>query len=66
MKLRLLIDIPVDPAFGLRAGDVVDAYVSPSPGRGKPAWFTTATAGDITAPVGIMRHEAEEVADPTA
>lgn len=61
MKIKLLMDIPVDPAFGLRAGLIVDAYPSSNPGL--PQWFVKVKVGATVAPVGIMPHEAEEV-DP--
>lgn len=63
MKLKLLVDIPVSPAYGLKAGMIVDAYASSNPGRGKPAWFTIVD-NNVGSTIGIMRYEATEIADP--
>lgn len=60
MKIKLLIDIPVSPSYGMTAGTVVEAERT-GKGRhlGGPRWTAVSpVCGEL---IGVMSHEAVEV-----
>ena len=62
MRIRLLVDLPVEEKHGMTAGRVIDV-VRQQPGsdrEGIPRWFVQGDAGEE---VGVFPREAEVVGE---
>jgi len=65
MKIRLLLDVPVESRHGLTSGREMDVIGTLPPSLevrqvDMPRWWVMGDAGEK---VGILRHEASEIPD---
>ncbi len=58
MKIRLLIDLPVDPKLGMTEGKIIEAELGKYRERGGSFYWHTNPDGTK---IGILRREAEVV-----
>ena len=58
MKIRLLIDLPMNRKYGMKEGTVIEATLGENRSRGGVWYWHTHASGEK---IGILRREAEEV-----
>jgi hypothetical protein len=62
VRIRLLIDIPVDKKYGLTKGRELTVYPEVNYRRGYyPRWWYYVSRSAMLDPVGIVSHEAEVI-----
>lgn len=58
MKIRLLIDLPIAPKFGMKEGKIIEATLGENRKRGGVWYWHTHSNGEK---IGILEREAEIV-----
>ena len=61
MKIRIIMAVPVNPAYGLTVGSEHEAR--PNQTKTEPRYWVDVKHGNTAVPVGVMSYEAEEITE---